>query len=563
MKKIIAITLSLLMLFSVVSVSAAAAEGDELVITVANDLHYSLKKGDYTSEDFSHISSTGQMNIESVLIIKEFLKQAAANESDCILLPGDLVDVGNEESFAGMSALLKDFEATSGKPVYVIPGNHEFYTGETAENFVSYFYEFGYNEAIARDTLSASYVVDLNEEYRLIAIDGAATGAAGNAMTAERIAWIEEQAKLAHQEGKKTIAMNHFNLLQHFMFRDVLHKNSVIDSSFGLAEIFAKYNVKYTFCGHTHDHDIASYTGSNGNVIYDVVTSSINAYPCPYRVVTFGDDVIIETRNITSLSEDTSALQPMLSEYCYNLLNEDFAVYAEECMDAGLTKTVDSYFKASKIKSILGLDATEDAEMCALLDELVPEVTELVHLPLYEKDAAEEGRSIEAMAKKHDMSLVFVEAETFADIGKEFYKAIIVGDENYGLLSPMFNAFHTAAVVIVAEVLADVSAEEYTMVLDFACEFLGVGDYTGFFTKYTGDGIARLEGVNYFVSSVLCAVMLQVTTDKAPGDNNVILPGYVQATVEEPEKPAEPGFFEKVLKFFKDAFYYLLRILGF
>lgn len=559
MKKMMAFLLSLLMIFSLVSVSTVAAD-DKLVVAVANDLHYIEQTGNYTSADFAHIGSTGQLNLESVLIIKEFLKEVAADESDCVLLPGDLVHVGNKESFAGMAALLAEFERTSGKPVYVVPGNHEMYKGETVETFVSYFYAFGYDEAIARDPLSASYVVDLNDEYRLIAIDGATPGQSAIAMTSERVAWIEEQAKLAYQEGKKTIAMNHFNMIDHFLFRELLNKGSVVDSEFGLPEIFAKYDVKYTFCGHTHEQDISSYTGSNGNVIYDVVTGTLNSYPCPYRVVTFGDKVKIETRKITKLSEDTSFLQPMITPYCYELLNSDFTEYTEQCLDAGLDMVVKQYISSSKIKNLLGLDAEDAPELAAIIDELVPELKELVYLPLYEKDAAEPGMSIEAKAEAIGMSVLPVEAYNFADIITEFYKALIEGDESYGLLTSMFNVANTAVVVIIEELLDDVTGEQYTMVLDCFCKLLGADEYIGVFTKYTGDGIARLEGINYFVSSVFSVVLLQISTDRAPGDNNVTLCGYQKEVSQE---PVELTFWEKVVKFFKDAFSYFLRILGF
>ena len=77
MKKIISVLLSVLMIFSLVSVGASAADGKELKITVANDLHYNLLYGayigkDYYEKDYSHVPGNGQLWIESILIIKTF-----------------------------------------------------------------------------------------------------------------------------------------------------------------------------------------------------------------------------------------------------------------------------------------------------------------------------------------------------------------------------------------------------------------------------------------------------------------------------------------------------------
>lgn len=564
MKKIISVMLCFVMLFSLVSVSAYAEENDELIITVANDLHYTEKSGDFTSEDFKHIVDAGQLYIESIVIIEELLKEVAANESEILLIPGDLMHIGNEKNFKAVAAMLNEFEATSGKSVYVVPGNHEFnYGGGTREQFVEAFNDFGYSEAIARDTLSASYVAELNDEYRLLAIDGTNPRVNKCGVDAERVAWIEQQAKQAQLDGKKMIAMNHFNMLNHFVMVDILHPGSIVDKDLGLAEIFAKYNVKYTFCGHTHDQDIASYTGSNGNTIYDIVTSTINVYPCPYRVVTFGDEEVkIETRTIDSLSADLSFMQSMITPYCYELLTTDFPEYAKQCMDIGIEKVFSQHLHSDPLKDLLGLDEETSPEMCALFDKLIPHFRELVFMPLYERDETESGKSMEAMADKLGMNLVECGADTFVEIAVKLYEAHIFGDENIGILDPLYNATTTSSTVIFNELLSTVTAEEYTMVLDFACELLGVEEYVGMFTKYVGNGISRLEGINYFVSSVLNVIVLQFTTDGAPGDNNVTLAGYGDGAVsEEPAK--ELSIWEQIIEFFKNAFEYILRILGF
>ena len=86
MKKIISVFLSVLMLFGLCSVAASAAEADELVITVANDLHYnttytalSSHKANSLNEDFAHVGLDTRLPYEAKAIINAFVEQVKAS----------------------------------------------------------------------------------------------------------------------------------------------------------------------------------------------------------------------------------------------------------------------------------------------------------------------------------------------------------------------------------------------------------------------------------------------------------------------------------------------------
>ena len=171
MKKLISLFLSVLMLLSSAVIFSSAAEG-ELKVTVVNDLHLDLKdstaesvsKRNSLSEEYAHASSGGQLPYESVAIIKAFLRDAAKDESDIILMPGDLTSIGTVEEHTAFVALISEFENTTGKKVYVVPGNHDLFDTSVAE-FEALYAEFGYAEAIANDPLTASYVAELGNGY--------------------------------------------------------------------------------------------------------------------------------------------------------------------------------------------------------------------------------------------------------------------------------------------------------------------------------------------------------------------------------------------------------------
>ena len=561
MKKIISVLLCVIMMFSLVSVAATAADA-ELIITVANDLHYNHQAATApakATEDYAHVPSQGQLKYENELIIDAFLKEAASNESSVILLPGDIVDRGTEEEYSVMVAKLSAFEKSSGKSVYVVPGNHEVqYSKTPSVEIMNTFAEFGYNEAIAKDTNSASYVVDLPGGYRLLAIDSTKAGDGVHGMTEERAEWIEAQAAKAQKDGKKTIAMMHHNLVEHFVLGNVLHAASVIDEEYGVQEIFTKYNVKYNFVGHTHEHDIATYTGENGNTFYSIVTGSLNAAPCPYRVVTFGDEVKIQTRRITSV--DMSSLKGIITDNCYNLAVSDFTEYADRCFSAGFSQILDQYLKASMLISLLGLDKTEDAEMCELINTLTPAIREAVFMPIYTYDEPFEGYSLQSIAKKFNFEMPESEYETFAELALFIYSAHVYGDENYGILSTEYVLLTSIVTALLGHVLKDVSAEDYATALNFICSELNIKTPTNFY-KYAATEITKIEGIEILLSAGLSSVLLQFTTDEGPEDNNVTLPGFAtQAEIEEEAKNLT--FWEKIMNFFRSFFDKILRFFG-
>ena len=560
MKKIISVLLALTMIFSIGAIGVSAEDAKELKITVANDLHYSATGNvkDSTkvyTEDYANTVSTGQLRLECDLIIDEFLSRVAG---DVLLLPGDITDNGTEAELAYMAAKLDAFEKATGKQVFVIPGNHDFYTSRGGDFTPAEFkalYTFTYEDAIAVDSVTASYVADLDGEYRLLAIDATKPGSV-QALDERLYSWIEAQLKNAQADGKKVIAMSHYNLMEHLILMDKLHKGSVLSSSMKLPELFAEYNVKFTFTGHTHDHDIAAYTGANGNTVYDVVTTAINAYPCAYREVTFGDKVKLETKYVDSI--DTSALQGRISDATYALATENFLEYARNMFVEGLKPNIKDFISVNKIISALKLDKEKDAEMCALLEGLVANANELLTMPLYKADETEEGKSIESIVAPYDVTLPETEYKDVLSFGVDVYMTYMLGDENYNVLTKEFSLLTSVFNGVFKYLLKDVDGEDYARVMTFACASFGAEVPVDFF-KYAGSGLSKAQGIDIFMTAVAAPVLLEIVTDKDVADNNVALEGYGA----EFDAPAELTFWEKLVKFFKDMFAYIARIFGF
>lgn len=556
MKKVISIFLSVLLVLSL-GVISFAAEDNSLRITVVNDLHLDLKdskalavaKRNTISEKFAHASSGGQLPYESVAIIKAFLRDAAALEGNTVIMPGDLTTIGTLEEHNAFIALIKEFEETTGKSVYVIPGNHDLFDTSVNE-FEALYADFGYGEAIANDPKTASYVVDLENNYRLLAIDSTDPGLSPHGVDAELVNWVKTQCDKAKADGKKLIAMMHHNLIPHIVLVDIFHPSAVVtDGTNTLADTLADGGVKFIFTAHTHDQDIAKHTSANGNVLYDCVTTALNAYPCAYREVVFGETVDISTKYVRSI--DTSLLPAGIHEEALAMAESNFLKYAKNCTYIGIYATISAYTKPSVLKKYI---KTDDAELQAIINPVIDKVCEAVALPLYIKDEAEEGKSIEAMAKKMGTTLPETEYNDLVEVAVVLYQAHAEGDENYPAYTDEMIVLQRAVAVVLNYALSDVNAEDYARVLSFVLDLFEIS-LSEDIVNSVGGALEKFKGNELLLTAALMPVLTQFSVDEDPQDNNVSLPGYGNAKSEEVDFfAAIMNFFKKIFDFFHSIF---------
>lgn len=557
MKKALSVILALIMVFSLFSVAAAAE--DELKVVIANDMHYNIKastavtKRNSIDEDFSHIGSSGRLVNESAAIISAFLEKVGNSDCDYVFIPGDFTETGSEEELSAFALILSDFEAKYGKQVYVVPGNHDLYD-LTLDEFRAMFAQFGYSEALVKDTASASYTVDLDGEYRLIAIDSCEAGESPYGFDDARMNWVKAQAEKAKADGKKLIAMMHHNLIAHFILGTKIHPGAIISSgNSAYPEEFAKAGIKYVFSGHTHDHDIASYTAADGSVIYDVVTASLTGPSCPYRVVTFGDEVKLETKNIDAI--DLSLLPEGISENALALAESDFIAYSMKATDLSFRILFNSYTSAAGLKRIL---KTDDEEMQAIIAKVADKLSEAIRMPLNKENEVEEGKSIEALVEKYNTVIPDSSYTDMLDLAITVYQAHNLGDEYYPAYTDEVVIVTRSLAAAISYALEDVSGEEYAKVLSFLTSLTGFTVPVDYLI-YAGDGMKRFEGIEILVTTALLPAIVEFTVDDAPADNNVTLPGYAQLVEEEEELT----FWEKLEAFFIRIFDAIRTVFAF
>ena len=330
-----------------VSVPLAAGAADApLKLMAAADTHFQCaadlgEPGDvYTEymldpETFGYASTQGQMNYESEAILAEMLAEFAASDAACLLIAGDLT-CGKRASHLAFAEYLRRAEQESGRPVYVIVGNHDCAAASSEdrismEEFREIYADFGYDEALCRHEDSASYTVDLDDNYRLLAVDSCIYGEDDGRIGSSVFRWIKEQTEQAKKDGKRLIAMMHHSILPHYELQPM------IDNWQYYAAWFADHGINTVLTGHIHANDISSTVSDRGNTLYDIQTGALISSPNTYRMLTaLPDAVEVESRFITGI--DTSLLPDQLTDAQKTKLAEDFSGYAKEYFVSGVCK---------------------------------------------------------------------------------------------------------------------------------------------------------------------------------------------------------------------------------
>lgn len=548
MKKLISLILCIFLIMSSAAVASASENG--VKITVANDLHFdledsfaeSVKKRNSVSDEYAHVSSGGQLIYESYALIKAFLEKAAKNDSEFVILPGDITNNGLVTEHEFLAGMLREFENETGKKVFVVAGNHDYLKTSVAE-FERIYADFGYNEAVANDTNSGSYIAELKNGYMLLAIDSTGPAHQPDAVSGERFNWIEAQLKWAKANNKKVITMSHYNIMEHFILQGTIHKNSVLTAKdLRLASMLADNGVKYNFSAHTHSHDIASFTSANGNTVYEAVTNSLSQYPCAFRVVTFGDKAEFTTDYVRAI--DTSLLPDGIHEDALALADANFLMYAKNCTYLGIKITITAYTKASQLKKILN---TDNETVNAVIDKAAVKLEEIAAIPIYKKDASEGESSFEEMAEGLGIDIFESEYKTIIDLVVTIYQGKVEGDENFAGYTDEMVLFTRLLAIAINYAFSDVTNEEFTAVLTYVAALLGV-DISQDIINTVGGSLDKFRGAELFVTSVALPLLGEFGKDSSPKDLNVTLPGYDEKTNET------ESFIDKIRKFFKDIF---------
>ena len=528
MKKALSVLLSAVILVTSLAIgfTAFAAE-DEMNFAVASDLHYNIPREelekDIDDEIYWYANRRAAMEDESGLIIDEFLNQCAADEKcEFVLISGDLVDNGKmiHQEHIDVAAKFSKFEAETGKPIYVIPGNHDYGVDcETnIDDFVRVYADFGYNEALTVVEGTGSYTADLNEKYRLIALDSNdPTKSTEDGMSAEKLEWVHEQANQAKADGKYPILMMHHNLLDHLPLQRILSRNFIVRFHYTTATLFADWGIKLVFTGHEHCSDAAVYTSPMGNVIYDFATTSLTMYPLQYRYFTVTDDEIkYEAKTVDSIDTDAlTATTAGFTQEHIDLMNAGLNDYAKGFLKAGVQYRLGKGFRMEE----MGIE--EDAFYYGLVETAVGGLVKILEDPLYGEGGIQE------LAAEYNLEIPDSEYKNGWDIVTELVSWHYAGSEPYDIYSRDITIFLRLVSLLLKD---DLSAIADNVLLKGANELFshfGTDSIIADITKLATSILGPVSAVEYFllalVSPLICAF---IADDDGVDDNNGAIPGY-------------------------------------
>ena len=201
-----------------------------------------------------------------------------------------------------------------GKQIYLITARHDYcedgepcefdgderipVKGMPRDELRDFYKDFGFDSAISEHKESMSYVAQLADGIRLLALncDGDCKGFKG--IWDSQMQWALDEIKRAHDEKQYIFAMTHYPLLP---FSSVMHLigDAKLTDWENTAVKLADAGLDLIFTGHMHAQAVTDYTTEKGNKITDVQTGCFVGCPCAYRKVTFCDNNTIDIKSYT------------------------------------------------------------------------------------------------------------------------------------------------------------------------------------------------------------------------------------------------------------------------
>lgn len=346
-------------------------------IIIATDTHYLDKELTDFQVGFEYTVSHGDGKLMQYVweITDAFIDEVKQEKPDLVVLSGDLTYNGEKTSHLKFAEKLEEIEA-AGIPVIVIPGNHDINNPNAArferqgtvktesvspEEFEEIYQDFGYNEAVSRDTASLSYVYQINDYTRALMLDTCQyepRNQVGGMIRDDTYDWIEEQMEEAWDLDMNVIPISHHNLLDE---SEVYLDDCTIEHSEQLIDQLESWDVPLYLSGHLHvQHYMRS---SEDEGIYEIVTSSLATPPCQYGIVNYYDDGSFEYH---TQSLDLAGWAQRNGNTDKNLLN--FKEYGEEFLGQVFYNQAQDEFIG--MESVEGLTENQKDQMAKVYAEL-------------------------------------------------------------------------------------------------------------------------------------------------------------------------------------------------
>ncbi|MCM1114071.1 MAG: metallophosphoesterase [Clostridium sp.] len=309
---------------------------------MADTHHYSKTLGTDGRQYELRSGSDQKCLAETDEIIDAAFEEIGNSDTNYVLIAGDVTNDG--EMVSHLEFREKLYKLKEKKPVYLITATHDWccdqnprrYDGDkvyhdvpimTSKELPEFYKDFGPNDAISIYTTfigTCSYVVQLNEKVRLLALNDDKNENYHAGFTEAHFLWIEEQLKKAKDDGCLMIGMEHHLLTPHISPLITGGGTCVADREY-VASRLADAGLRYMFVGHSHIQNTTSFKSVAGNTITEINVGSLVGYPAPMVNVTVNEDMTLsyEVKRLKEfkINNNTVDAQEYLKEHALALIH--------------------------------------------------------------------------------------------------------------------------------------------------------------------------------------------------------------------------------------------------
>lgn len=239
-----------------------------------------------------------------------FKKLKEDKETELIIIPGDLSKDGEYESH---KSLIRELNALkdAGKKIFVLTAGHDFnetgrgykndeFVGSKGTEFkelYNLYYEFGYKDALSVDEETLSYIAEIAENTRLLALNCDSKKETKGTIDERLLEWVKEQLEDAQKVGARVIAMCHYPVIPSVPVFDLVG-DAHVKNWREIASFLADNGVELVLTGHMHIQSINEFTSESGNKLYDICTATTVGTPGKYRKIEITEDGTMNVKSI-------------------------------------------------------------------------------------------------------------------------------------------------------------------------------------------------------------------------------------------------------------------------
>ena len=279
---------------------------------LVTDTHYFENELGAEGKAFEKNMTTEQYFVrESSAIVKStFARISEDKETDIVIIPGDLTKNGEKESHKSFIKELYKLKE-SGKKIFVITAGHDYndsayvlkgdgrvpVEGTDFDDLLEMYRDFGYGDATSIDEPTHSYVAEITEGVRMLAICCDSKNQPKGAMDERHMSWAKEQIDKAKEDNCSIFAICHYPIIPSVPVFDLV-EDAKIKEWRKVASFLADNGVELVLTGHMHIQSINEFYSEKGNRLIDICTSCLVGSPAKYRKISIDENSVLKIKTI-------------------------------------------------------------------------------------------------------------------------------------------------------------------------------------------------------------------------------------------------------------------------